>query len=67
MAPSHIVVRRFPGPGGRSFEPGDQVHALDWRNVETLEAQRYLRPLLASDVPGPEREAGRGGRHRREA
>ncbi len=56
---THMVVRPFPGPGGKSLPPGTEVDASTWRHAAHLVRRRYLRPLErpAELIPEPRKIA----------
>jgi hypothetical protein len=45
---THVVMRSFPGPGGRQFRRGEKVDARAWLTVEALEKQKVLARLGGS-------------------
>lgn len=45
MSATHVVTRRFSGPGSVRLEIGAQVDAADWPNAHSLVKGRYLRPI----------------------
>lgn len=61
---THMVIRKFTGPGSVELTPGTQVDASSWPNIEQLESVNYLRPLNAKEtgatnVPAEKRQRGR--------
>jgi hypothetical protein len=58
---THVVAKRFPGPGSQVFTSGDEVDASLWRNTKKLVEQGYLRPLDEQEEPARKR-----GRPRKE-
>lgn len=47
---THMVIRKFTGPGSVQLMPGTQVDASTWGNIEQLESVGYLRPLNAKEL-----------------
>lgn len=42
---THVVTRKFSGPGSVQLMPGTQVEASNWPNLNVLINTNYLRPL----------------------
>lgn len=53
-----VVLRSFPGPGGKVFQAGETVDSSDWKNQEALINQRYMRARRpkVTDSPIAEKE-----------
>lgn len=49
---THIVTRALPGPNGL-IPVGTEIDAVDFKRVDLLVAQRYLKPLK-SDIDSEE-------------
>lgn len=51
--PTHVVLRRFHG-AGVDYEPGQQIRCegAPWRNLRSLEAAKYIRPISADEMAG---------------
>lgn len=41
---THVVTKQLP-VGDRTYQPGDQVDASEWKHARLLVEQRYLKPL----------------------
>jgi allophanate hydrolase subunit 2 len=51
MAQWYVVVKKFGGPDGRVFQPGELLDVSEaQRNVQRLVAHRYLRPATVDEV-----------------
>ena len=48
--PSHVVMQAFTGPGGRRFDRGTKVAALDWLNLVNLEKRGFLARLPGTEL-----------------
>jgi len=58
---THVVVKPFDGAPGVRFNVGQRVNANDWPNARTLVRMRFLRDLLATEVPRGQEGRGRKG------
>ena len=43
-----VVIRQFPGAGGKVYQPGERVNTSSWHNREALIQGRYLQPAFMS-------------------
>jgi len=47
---THIVTRKFTGPGSVELSAGMRVDASNWKNLDPLVNTNYLRPLDANEM-----------------
>lgn len=47
---THVVTRRFNGPGSVQLMAGTQIDASAWPNLKSLVDTNYLRPLDANEM-----------------
>jgi hypothetical protein len=64
MNETHVVTRRFEGPSGREFQPGERVDASGWPHAIKLVEQRRLRPMSAREIRAAQ-EADKSGQKKR--
>lgn len=47
---THVVNRKFTGPGSVELLAGTKIDASNWKNLDPLVSSNYLRPLNANEV-----------------
>lgn len=55
---THIVTRKFAGPGSIVLTAGMRIDASNWKNLDPLVDTNYLRPLNVNEI-APAKHRGR--------